>query len=60
MDEGLETAWAELHDANDSLHGLIGRPDYDPRLEVGWTLYAFDQLNGPRWVTDRGNGRRSG
>ena len=37
-----ETAWAELHAANDVLGWFVGRPG--PRHGGTWTMYAFDQI----------------
>lgn len=42
VDDYLEDAWAELHDANARLDWFIGMPSYDPHRIVPWSQYAFD------------------
>ena len=47
MDE-LEAAWAELHEVNAALGWYVGRPAYEPRLSVPWSMYAFDPKERPK------------
>ena len=46
MDD-LETAWAEIHDATPP-GWVIGLPAYEARLEVPWSMYAFDPSERPK------------
>ena len=54
----LDDAWAELHAANDRLHGDIGKPRFDERRNE-WSVYMFDPRERPKVATGRGSGQRS-
>ena len=47
MDD-LQAAWDELHEANAALRWYVGRPAYEPRLAVPWSMYAFDPSERPK------------
>jgi hypothetical protein len=47
-DDDLEPAWIELHDANAALGWFVGRPAYEPRRRVPWSMYAFDPKETPK------------
>jgi hypothetical protein len=44
----LEAAWAELHEANERLGWFVGRPAFEERKAVPWSMYAFDPTEKPK------------
>jgi hypothetical protein len=44
----LEAAWAALHEANAALGWFVGKPAYEPRLAVPYSMYAFDPSERPK------------
>ena len=68
IDDTLEAAWTELHEANESLRWFVGQPAFEERKAVPWSMYGFDPLERPkvghrsRWRgrSDRERGNTSG
>jgi hypothetical protein len=46
--DDLEAAWIDLHEANASMNWYIGPTTCEERLEVPWSLYAFDPKERPK------------
>jgi len=46
-DAELAAAWDELHAAIPA-GWFVGRPAYEDRYNVGWSMYAFDTAEHPR------------
>jgi hypothetical protein len=49
----LEAAWDELHEANAALGWFVGRPAFEPRRAVPWSMFCADLRRGtgrPEWT----------